>query len=148
MQQQLINHSPDLFKLRNEGFDITVDGGYLITRHIPYVTSDKVVQYGTLICILTLATPTRTGIPPDHTIYFCGTTPCDFNGVALSSVINNSSKQRLTNELTVDHYFSSKPRNGNYPDYYEKIATYAKILGSQAQVLDSAATWKPIKNFI
>jgi len=145
MQQQLINHSPDLSRLLKEGFDISVDGGYLMTRHIPYVDAEKVVKYGTLVCILTLATPTRTGQPPDHTIFFCGSTPCDAKGMALNSIINNSNKQRLTSELTVDHYFSSKPRSGNYPDYYEKVTTYAKILGSQARVLDPTVTWSPLK---
>jgi hypothetical protein len=144
MQQQLINHSADLKRLQDEGFDILVDGGYLLTRRLPYVNSEKAIQYGTLVCVLTLATPTRTGQPPNHTAYFCGSTPCDAAGVALDSIINQSNKQQLNTQLTVDHYFSSKPASGNYPDYYEKVATYAKILGSQAQALDPSVTWKPL----
>ncbi|MBD1395134.1 DUF6791 domain-containing protein [Mucilaginibacter glaciei] len=145
MQQQLISLSPDLARLEAEGFDISVDGAYLITRRLPYVDAQKKVQYGTLICVLTLATPTRTGQPQDHTSYFCGETPCDSLGVGLTGLVNNSNKQQLTNMLVADHYFSSKPASGNYPDFYEKVSTYAKIIGVQAQAIDPAVTWKPLK---
>ena len=37
MSQQLINHSPDLKQLRDEGYHIVVYGGYLLIHHIPYV---------------------------------------------------------------------------------------------------------------
>jgi hypothetical protein len=145
MQQQLISHSPDLKRLQDEGYEIAVDGAYLFTHHLPYLNSDKCVQYGTLVCLLTLATPTRAGIPQDHTIYFKGATPCDADGKALIAIINQSHTQQLTNTITVDHFFSSKPPSGNYPDFYEKISTYAKILGAQAQSIDSTVTWKPLK---
>jgi len=146
MQQQLISHSPDLKRLQDEGYEIAVDGAYLFTRNLPYLNSDKHVLYGTLVCLLTLATPTRAGSPQDHTIYFIGAIPCDADGNALTAIINQSLKQQLTNTLTVDHFFSSRPPSGNYPDFYEKISTYAKILGSQAQSIDPAVTWKPLKN--
>lgn len=145
MQQPLISHSPDLAKLDDEGFDIVVNGSYLIVHSLPYVDGQKTIRYGSLICILTLATPTRTGAPPDHTSYFCGDAPCDANGVLLSGLVNNSNKQQLTVEISADHYFSSKPSAGNYVDYYEKVVTYARIMGSQAQALDPKVSWKQKK---
>ncbi|MFR7634026.1 MAG: DUF6791 domain-containing protein, partial [Streptococcus salivarius] len=41
MSQQLINHSPDLKRLRDEGYEIEVHGGHLLVHHIPYVRSNK-----------------------------------------------------------------------------------------------------------
>ena len=143
MQQQLINHSPDLTRLQDEGYQFEVCGGHLIVHHIPYVTLTKEVKYGSLVCTLTLASPTRTAKPPDHTIYFSGETPCHADGSALIEIINNSARQQLSESIVVNHYFSSKPKSGNYENYYEKIRTYSEILSAQAKVIDNQVTTKP-----
>lgn len=143
MQQQLINHSPDLKKLLDEGFEFEVSGGHLIVHHIPYVTPSREVKHGIFVCALTLAGPTKTAQPRDHTMYFCGEAPCNFEGNPLTSIINNSIDRQLAVGLMANHYFSSKPAAGNYPDYYEKVRTYAEILCSQARVIDPIVTFKP-----
>lgn len=146
MQQQLISLNPDLNRLQEEGYDIEVKGGHLVVRQIPYVTPYKNVAYGTLVCVLNYATPTKISTPPDHTIFFNGETPCNADGQPLVAIINNSNSQQLTNELLVTHYFSSKPSSGNYPNYYEKIRTYAEILSINAKAIDIQVTTKPFKN--
>lgn len=143
MLQQLISHSEDISKLSEEGYEMEVEGAYLIVNHIPYVNMRKEVSYGSLVAALTIAGPGRTGVPPDHTIYFRGDKPCDSLGQPLDSIINSSGNQQLTTNLVINHFFSSKPKSGNYPDYYEKIRTYAGILASQAQVIDPNVTAKP-----
>jgi hypothetical protein len=143
MLQQLINHSPDLKRLVDEGYEIETKGGLLVAHHIPYVTPAKEVKYGKLVCALTLAGPNRTGRPPDHTIYFSGETPCNADGIALTAIINNSNRQQLAEGLIVNHYFSSKPMSGNYADYYEKIRTYSEILSAQARAINCTVTSKP-----
>jgi hypothetical protein len=145
MQQQLISLNPDLNRLQEEGYDIEVKGGHLVVRKIPYATPSKNVAYGTLVCVLNYATPTKISTPPDHTIFFCGETPCNSDGQPLVAIINNSNKQQLTSEILVTHYFSSKPSSGNYPNYYEKIRTYAEILSINAKAIDIAVTTKPFK---
>ena len=145
MPQQLINHSPDLKRLQDEGYELEVSGGHLIVHHIPYVNPEKKIKYGTLVCVLTLASPNRTARPPDHTIYFCGETPCNADGTVLTSIINNSNRQQLTESILVNHYFSSKPASGNYENYYEKVRTYSEILSAQAKSIDNSVTTKPNK---
>ena len=145
MQQQLINLNPDLNRLKEDGYDIEVKGGHLVVRQIPYVTPTKHVEYGNLVCVLNYATPTKIAAPPDHTIYFCGETPCNSEGQPLNSIINNNQKQQLTKELLATHYFSSKPISGNYPNYYEKIRTYAEILSIHAKAINKTVTVKPFK---
>jgi hypothetical protein len=145
MQPQLIGHSPDLLKLWEAGYDMEIKGDqHLLVHQIPYVNSLKEIKYGTLVCVLTLATPFRVGTPPDHTIYFVGETPCDKDGVTLNAIINNSGTQNLANEIVINHYFSSRPIRGNYPDYYEKVRTYSEILYVQAKAIDNSVTSKPI----
>jgi len=145
MPQQLINLNPDLNRLQEEGYDIEVKGGYLVVRQIPYATSTKNIAVGTLICILNYASPSRISTPPDHTIFFSGETPCNSDGQPLVAIINNSNRQQLTSELLATHYFSSKPLSGNYPNYYEKIRTYAEILSINAKAIDNSVTTKPFK---
>lgn len=149
MRPQLISHSPDLLKLWEAGYDMEIKGDqHLLVHQIPYVNSCKEIKYGTLVCVLTLATPTRVGTPPDHTIYFSGETPCDADGVALKAIINNSAIHNLGGSIVVNYYFSSKPIAGNYPDYYEKIRTYSEILCAQAIVIDPYVTSKPINRSV
>lgn len=143
MLQQLINHSPDLKKLSDEGFDMEVNGGHLLVHQIPYVNSKSEIKYGTIVAVLNFSTPNKVGNPPDHTVHFCGETPCDYTGIPLSAIINNSNVNRLTETITVNHFFSSKPACGYYSDYYEKINTYAEILTSQSRKLDKNVSAKP-----
>lgn len=144
MQPQLISHSPDLTRLLNEGYEFEIiNGQHLVVHHIPYVNPARQVKFGSIVCVLTLASPSRTARPPDHTAYFIGETPCEADGVPLMSIIHNSQVQALTTGLLVNHYFSSKPACGYYDSYYDKIRTYAEILCAQAQAIDNTVTTRP-----
>ena len=144
MLQKLISHSPDLQRLEAEGYHLEVTGAYLLVHHIPYVNSSKQVKYGMIVTALTLAGPDRTAAPNDHTVYFCGEEPCHADGQPLTAIINNSVDQQITPAIRINHYFSSKPLSGKYPDYYEKIRTYAEIMGAQARIIDAAASSRPL----
>jgi hypothetical protein len=145
MQPLLISHSPDLLKLWEAGYDMEIKGGqYLLVHQIPYVSETKKVLYGSIVCVLTLSTPNRVGTPPNHTVFFVGEKPCNSDGVPLNAIINNSNTQILTDGVVINHYFSSRPVTGDYPDYYEKIRTYAEILSVEAKIIDSSITCKPI----
>jgi len=138
MSHRLISLSPDLKKLRDEGYDISTSHGYLLMRDVPYVTSSREVKRGTLVAPLTLAGDITT-TPADHTVMFAGEVPCDSKGGPLSKVLHSSSHQRLADGLVVDHTFSSKPQGG-YADFYKKMSTYAAILTSPAQAIDPSIT--------
>jgi hypothetical protein len=47
--------SPDLKRLRDEGYFVQIRGGLLLLREVPYVDASKDVRTGTLISSLTLA---------------------------------------------------------------------------------------------
>ena len=80
MLQQLINHSPDLKRLQDEGYELEVKGGYLLIHHIPYVTHLREVKYGILVSELSLANSQRTIKPSTHVINFIGEYPCNADG--------------------------------------------------------------------
>lgn len=143
MSQQLINHSPDLKRLRDEGYDINIKAGHLIVKGVPYVTPGKVVAYGTLVTPLSLA-GNITIKPATHVAYFIGEHPCNKDGSPMTRLVLNSVQQQLAEAITVQHTFSSKPfpPEAGYPNYYELITSYANIISNAAQAINSAVTAK------
>src|SRR6185369_11064440 len=132
MSQQLINLSPDLKRLRDEGYGITVRSQkYLLLHPVPYVNSKKEIAYGTLVCELSF-NGNDIKKPNDHVIHFIGTYPCDAAGNEIKQIYNNSQQRELTKDVTIDHTFSAKPRGAGFQDYYEKMTTYVAILGGYA----------------
>jgi len=139
MSQQLINRSPDLLRLRDEGYDLGFRSGYLLIRNIPYVSSDKTVKNGMLVSELTLAGDVTT-TPKDHVVRFSGDRPCHKDGSEITQIINSSNREVLDHDLVVDHLFSSKPTSGSYRDFHEKMTTYIAIISSPAVSIDPTVT--------
>lgn len=139
MSQQLINRSPDLKRLRDEGYDIQVKAGFLLVRNIPYVTTVKEIKHGTLVSELTLAGDV-TAAPSNHVAFFAGEYPCNKDGSELAKLRHSSGQQQLAQDVVVQHSFSAKPLSGQYMNYYEKMATYAAMLYGPAQAIDDAIT--------
>ena len=138
MSQELISHSEDLTRLVDEGYEVEIRAGYLILHRVPYVTSERVVKYGQLVCSLNV-NGSETGPPADHTIYFAGEYPCDEKGLPIEALRNSSNRQELAEGLLVDHYFSAKPPTGNYRDYHHKLTHYAQVIGRCARRIDPGA---------
>jgi len=133
MSQKLINLSPDLKRLREEGYFIQIRGGLLLMRDVPYVNSRREVETGTLISTLNVAGDVaRT--PDTHVAYFDGDFPCGADGNPLRQIAHQSGAMDLGNGVTAKHSFSSKPSSG-YTDYFHKMTTYAAILAGPAAVL-------------
>lgn len=139
MSQLLISRSPDLKRLRDEGYDIEIRSSLLLLKGVPYVNGDPSIKRGTLVSELTTAGDT-TAAPGSHVAMLIGDYPCDKDGRPLEK-IRHSGRQELADGLVIDHSFSSKPAAGRmYQDYYEKMTTYAAILATQAQAIDPHAT--------
>lgn len=140
MSSRLINRSPDLRKLRDEGYDIEVRGGLLLVKSVPYVTTERTIALGTLVSSLTLSGDV-TATPDTHVVNFAGSTPCDKDGTPLTKIYSEA-KQTLAPGLEVDFQFSSKPAE-SYPDYYVKMTTYANMLLGPASALDPSVPARP-----
>jgi hypothetical protein len=82
MSHRLINHSPDLKKLRDEGYDLEIRSGHLLVKDIPYVNSRREVARGILVMTLTLAGDV-TAQPDNHVVTFIGDHPCRADGVEI-----------------------------------------------------------------
>jgi len=144
MSQQLINLSPDLKRLRDEGYEIEVRGGYLLIHHIPFVDQNRQIQFGVLVSTLTLSSNNRTTTPDNHVIHFIGDNPCGVNGTIITAIQHSNANSSLNHQITVNRSFSNKPAAG-YPNYYEKVKRYADIISAPAKFLDPLVTEKTLK---
>lgn len=145
MSQQLIDRSPDLKQLRDEGYEIQVKGGYLLIHQIPYVNSSKEIKYGTLVSTLIMS-GSKVVKPDNHVIHFIGEHPCEKTGKKMTGIQHASSIRDLGNDIVIQHSFSNKP-NGGYPDYYKKVTRYIEMISAPAKSLDknvTARTFRPV----
>lgn len=147
MQPQLTSHNPDMLRLWEAGYDMEFIGGqFLLVHQIPYVCTNREVRFGTIVCTLALRTPQVIGPMADHTVHFIGETPCHVDGRPYNEIIISNTSQKLAQGITVNFHFSSKPKgSGKYPDYYEKVRTYAEILSAPAKAIAPSVTSRPRK---
>lgn len=141
MSRSLISRSPDLKQLEDEGYEIEIRGSYLMLKGVPYVTKDKAVQFGALVSDLNLA-GNKTDTPQNHVVMFAGDMPCDKDGRELTAIKHSSQDQDLGGGLTVNHSFSSKPKEG-YANYHHKMTTYVSIISTPARSINPNANARP-----
>lgn len=131
-----IDHSPDLVRLRQAGYNIVVtDAGFLVVRDVPHVNGQRQIVYGAVASKLELAGD-ATVQPQDHTVKFLGEYPCTKDGAPLDILRQNSEPCALGNGLVSQHSFSRKPQCGYYEDYFEKMTTYVSLIMQPALALD------------
>jgi hypothetical protein len=143
MQHKLINLSPDLKKLRDEGYEIQVKGTHLLVSGVPYLDSNGKVQRGTLVTVLTIAGD-KVGKPNDHVIHFIGNHPCNKDGSIIGQLSHQNQNTSLGNGILVNRSFSNKPKEG-YADYYEKISTYVSVIESPVRSIYPEFTARTFK---
>jgi len=143
MSSALISRSPDLSRLQNEGYELNVVGARLVVHHVPYVTASRTVEFGSLVCDLTLSGD-RTAKPQTHVMHFSGQMPCHKDGTPIRAIQHSEAPQELAPGLQVQRSFSNKPPGG-YADYYSMVSRYVEILSAPAAALDPSATARTFK---
>lgn len=138
MLRELFVLSPDLKRLRDEGYFVQIRGGLLLVRDVPYVDTNRNVHRGTLISELALA-GNKTKRPDSHQVWFDGEFPCFADGSPISAIFSQTGTFALTNGITAKHRFSSKPEGG-YTDYYHKMTTYAGVISGPATEIENGVT--------
>lgn len=145
MSQELINHSDDLKKLQNEGYEIDVKSGYGIVSHIPYLKANGEIDYGTLVSKIAFEGD-KAKYNGDHVIYFSGAQPCNADGTEITQIKHSVSNSILAG-INVKRSFSNKP-DKNYKDYYEKFVNYINIISSRAIDKDNTVTARTFKKAV
>jgi hypothetical protein len=133
MSTSLIDRSPDLKLLRDEGYDIKIREAKVLVDQVPYLNPEKKVKQGTLSSPLILAGD-NVGRPDPHTVQFTGECcPCDHDGKPMLQLLPGG-------DATQFGTFSRKPARGHFEDYYEQITTYVALMEGPAKQIDPTAT--------
>lgn len=143
MSQLQISRSPDLSRLRAEGYNISVEGGHLVMRDVPYVTPSKQIAR----CIIADQYNDASGRPSDHTMWVSGEALCDENGQVLTRYLADASMQnRAISPSVVAQWRLSIKMVGESkqpiadPDYYSKFTRYVQKLGAPVKSLGGTQT--------
>jgi hypothetical protein len=143
MLHPAISLSPDLQKLKVEGYALEIRDGYLLVADIPYVNASREIRRGTLICPLELAGNVAVH-PRDHVAKWAGEHPCHHDGMKIARIENASNRETLIpGAVYSDHTFSAKPKDRpseNYVDFYEKVTIYAAMISGPAEYIDPTVT--------
>ena len=130
MRTELIDLSPDLKKLRDEGYEIFTVGAIALVSHIPYLDSNGTLKYGVLASPMKLQGDVAT-YDRNHVIMFSGNYPHYGDGSKITA-IEHATVTEVVGGIRFHYKFSNKP-SGGYRDLYEKFTRYIEIISSPAQ---------------
>ena len=145
MPQEQINHSPDLKRLQDEGYEIEVKEGFAIIHHVPYLKADGSVAYGTLVSPVNFQGDSAS-YDNQHVIFFDGDYPCRSDGTKITG-IEHSMDVTIRAGIPCKLSFSNKPSDG-YKDYHHKFTRYIEIISAPAVHKDNTVTAKTFKKII
>ena len=138
MSHEPISRRPDLKRLVEDGYEIEIRAGHLILHRVPYVTSERTVKYGQLVCPLT-DDGSKTEPPADHTMYFAASTPAT-TAVRQSRLCGTAANAKSSLKVYGSTTTSlAKPVTGKYEDYHHKMTHYAQVIGRCARRIDPGA---------
>lgn len=138
MSARLTSLSPDLQRLRDDGYEVAVVGGFLVIHNVPYLDTKRQIRRGKLVSELSMAGDV-TVTPTTHVAHFVGEHPCDHLGRPLTNVVIGTGNVDLGAGTVSAHMMSNKPAQG-YPDYHEKMSAYIALISNYASAMDPSST--------
>jgi ThiF family len=139
LSSTVVSRNEDLKQLRDEGYDVAVEQGFLLVRNVPFVNEQRQVGRGTLMSALTL-TGEHAEAPDTHVVMWIGEFPCREDGTRIEQLSYEGGKD-LGGGLIIDFGFSNKPAAG-LPDHHAKMTHYASIIEGPARAIEPEATSK------
>ncbi len=128
------SRSPDLARLVEEGYDLSLLGGLMLVRRLPYVGPFRQVREGVLVVPLNLRGDVTTA-PRTHLVSWIGKTPHTAEGEKFSAVVWKSGGMHTSALVETTHTFCVRPPGREFHDYHELVTTYATLLGTHAERL-------------
>lgn len=144
MSSKLTGPDSGFQRLVDAGYEVEVSQQHLLVHAVPYVTADKQVKRGTIVCLYLQSggsvLPPNTG-GDTHQVWWAGEYPCFADGSPMSQLENEHTRQEMFSGCFIDHRFSNKPFGTDaYQDHYQKVTHYVSLIQAQARVLEPLAT--------
>jgi hypothetical protein len=140
MQESPTALSPDVQRLVDEGYTVSIDGDYIIVDKVPYVSAPGTVSYGAIIS----AYKTHNGIAQvgnDHVVWFTGSVPCTPTGQSLANtLVADTNRATVAGRQVLCRLSYKAERPGMLDDYYNKLTHYIRKLQGYANVIDASAS--------
>lgn len=133
----LISLNEDLQRIQNEGISFDIRSGNLVADCVPYLTSQKEVKAGILVFELNME-GNKIMRPSVHTAYFVGEKPCELDGTPIKGLGIREMQHPLFDNIKSNLFFSCHLDSGQYPNYYEKMMNYWRIITASAENHDHA----------
>jgi ThiF family len=138
---QLASHNEDLRHMMERGLALSIDGGYLVVRDIPYLDVQRQLQWGAFVAKLDFIDKFRVQ-QDDHQIWFAGAVPHGLDGKPVPNLGGGPTSLALgkeSNDVVVQRRFSNKPvATGKFADFEAKIDSYLTIVAGPAMELHNA----------
>lgn len=152
MFQKLVSHNDDIRRLVERGYAIGFDGAHMIVRDIPYLDSQKNLQWGAFVVKLVFVDHVRV-VQDDHQIYFSGSVPHEMDGSAVKNLAGGPHSLPLSDacpDVVVQRSFSNKPRvDGRFADFFDKVESYVALIAGPAINMHSASpyTFRSVQDY-
>ena len=141
MSREPFSLSPDLKRLRDEGYAVQIKGNLLVLTGVPYVDATRELRSGTLISTLVMAGDVSCR-PDTHVVWWDGDFPCTPDGAQIYALRHRDQRCDLGHGVSASHSFSNKPVEG-YQDYHHKMTTYVAVISGSAATLAPGANARP-----
>jgi hypothetical protein len=137
--REIIENSPDLKRLFNDGFEVVIKYSHLLVSSVPYLNHEKMIERGTLIFPISMSTPVTVSPPPNHIAFFAGNRPHYADGTPINGIINKEETTKLADGIVSKFLFSSNPgvKDANYDI---KVRRYVDILSNPVKEFDANVT--------
>jgi len=141
MFHELVSRNADLKRLLDKGYAIKFDSGHLVVRDVPYLDKERALRTGAFVTKLEFVDKVQVK-QQDHQVFFCGSHPHGADGAPIPNLGGGPTQLTLKDSsLVVERSFSNKPVNSNgFPDFFEKIESYTRIISGPAMTVHGAAT--------
>lgn len=148
MQANPIAPNPDLQRLVDDGFHVSLEGQHLVIHRVPYVAKDRTVAYCSLISTY-YEHEVAAGQITDHTVFVVGEIPYRDDGMSLeAAMVANTSKEIHAGRLVrCQLSYKSEPLSAMLANYYSKMSHYVRKLGSYVEAIDTSANVRGIGSF-
>lgn len=137
--REIIQNSPDLKRLFDDGFELTIKSSYLLVNSVPYLDAEKNILRGTLIFPLKMSTHVIVSPPENHVAFFAGDRPHYADGSPINGIINNDRVTKLAEGIVSKFQFSSFLENKDVNNEI-KVRRYVDTLSDPAKEIDPSVT--------
>lgn len=134
MLKTLASLNPDLKRLLEKGYALSIDSNHLVVRDIPYLDAQGALQWGALIGALIFEDQTKVR-PSNHQFYFAGPRPYGLDGQPIRGLGGGEANLSLSehcSDITVQQIFSHKLKERgqfrDYVDHYEKLECHVTMI--------------------